>query len=706
MTAPRVLLVDDEAVNRDMLSRRLEKRGYSVGVAASGAEALAALDREPWSAVLLDVMMPGMSGMQVLKKVRERWTAAELPVLMVTARDGSDDIVAALDLGANDYVTKPVDFPVAVARLRTQIARKTAEDRLRASEERYALAARGANDGLWDWDIPAGHLHLSARWKSIVGCQEHEIGTDPEEWLDRVHSEDAPRLHQDIDAHLAGRTPHVENEHRLRHGSGTFRWVLARGMAVRDRQGAPVRMAGSLSDITASKMLDRLTGLPNRMLLHDRLERVLGPGESEGAGPCAVLLLDLDGFQLVNDGHGQAYADVLLRAVAQRLESSLRPTDAVARPGDPNANQTLARVGGDEFVLVLHAVRDAVDALRVAERLQRVLARPFAIDHREIFISASIGIALGGPGTTPDDLLREADTAMTRARARGRGRIEVFQTGMREEVLERLQLDAALRLGFERHEFLPHFQPIVDLASGRLVGFEALIRWQRPDGRLVSPAAFVPALEASGLIVPVGRRFAEDACRQLRAWRDESPAGQGIWVNLNFASSQFAEPDVLETLLATIAAAGLAPGDVVVEITESAAIGDIDRAAETLKTFRAAGLRVVLDDFGTGYSSLSCLHELPIAGIKLDRSFIASQRRHPAILAAVVSLAAQLGLTVTAEGIETSAQHTQLRSLGCEYAQGYHFARPLDAEAAGALIRRRVSWLPGPAGSDAPAEAA
>jgi diguanylate cyclase (GGDEF)-like protein len=467
----------------------------------------------------------------------------------------------------------------------------------------------------------------------------------------------------------------------------------------------PVRMAGSLSDITANKVVDPLTGLPNRMLLHDRLEHVLSPGETSALGPCAVLLLDLDGYQLVADGHGQSHADDLLRGVAQRLESSLRLTDAVARPAEIAGAHTLARLGGDEFVLVLHEVRDAVDATRVAERLQRVLVRPFVIHDQELFITASIGIALGGPGATPDDLLRDADTAMTRARVLGRGRIEVFETGMRQQVLERLQLDAALRLGLENHEFLPHYQPIVDLASGRLVGFEALMRWQRADGRLVSPAVFVPTLEESGLIVPVGRQFVEDVCAQLRAWREQGPDSSRLWVNVNFASSQFAEPDVLETLLATIRKAGLGPDDIVVEITESAAIGDIDRAADTLRKFRGAGLRVVLDDFGTGYSSLSWLHELPIAGIKLDRSFVAGERRHPAILAAVVSLARELGLTVTAEGIETNAQHAQLRGLGCGYAQGYRFAKPLDAETAGALIRRQPTWLPEVV-EDAPATAA
>ena len=689
----RILLVDDEAANRDMLSRRLERRGYSVAVAASGADALEALHRERFAAVLLDVQMPGLSGLDVLQELRRTWGPAELPVLMVTAKDGSEDIVAALDLGANDYVTKPVDFPVALARLRTQLARRDAEERLRVSEERYALAAQGANDGLWDWDLGAGQLHLSPRWKAIVGVADSEIGSAPDDWFDRVHAEDVPRLRRDLDAHLTGRTPHFECEHRLQHADGGVRWVLARGMAVRDSGGTPVRMAGSLTDITSGKVVDPLTGLPNRMQLHDLLERLLMPGVDE-APPAAVLLLDVDGFKLVSDGRGREYADELVRAIAQRLESSLRLSDAGTR-GEAGGEHTLARLGADDFVVVMHRVHEAADAVRLA-RLQRVLSRGFVIRDDETFISVSVGIALSTPGATPEELLRSADTAVSRARLGGRGRVEVFDVAMRDQVIEQLQLDAALRVALERHEFLPFFQPLIDLKSGALVGFEALMRWRRPDGRMVSPAVFIPTLEDTGLIVPVGRQFTEDVCRQLQQWRAECPESAHLWVNVNFASSQLAEPDVLETLLATIQAAGLGPSDVVVEITESAAIGDVKRAAETLTRFRNAGVRVVLDDFGTGFSSLSCLHELPIAGIKLDRSFIGSERRHPAILSAVVTLADQLGLTVTAEGIETAVQHEQLRQLGCGFAQGYLFARPLDAEAAGELIRAQKQWLPAP----------
>ncbi len=693
-SAPPILIVDDEVANRDMLSRRLEKRGYLSVLAASGQEALDTLSRQPAAAVLLDVQMPGMSGLDVLRAIRARWSPAELPVLMVTAKDQSEDIVTALDLGANDYLTKPIDFPVALARLRTQLALQEAEARLRASEERYALAAKGANDGLWDWDLVARRIYYSDRWKAIVGAAGAEIGAAPDEWFGRVHVEDLPRLRQDLEAHLSGAAAHFENEHRIRHQSGAYRWVLARGMVVRDRHGAPVRLAGSQSDITDSKVMDGLTGLPNRMLLHDRLERWLCQHADAAAGRCAVLMLDLDDFKLVNEGHGQHCGDQLLRAVARRLEGTLRAADGAVRLGpEAPGEHTVARLGGDEFVILLPHVRDAVAATRVADLVQRALAQPFVIDGREIFTTGSIGIAIGGGDpATPHDLLRDADTAMARAKSVGKGRIEVFDVGMRERVIERLRLETALRLGLERDEFLPYFQPLIDLETGQLAGFEALIRWRQPDGTLVPPGVFVPLIEANGLILPIGRKFVTAVCRQLRAWRDAYPTGAPVWVNVNFASSQFAEEGVLATLLDTIAEHGLRPADIVVEITESAAIGNIDRAAETLRQFRDAGLRVVLDDFGTGYSSLSCLHELPISGLKLDRSFIASERRHPAILRAIVMLAEQLGLTVTAEGIETEAQHEQLRALGCGFAQGYLFARPLDAEAAGALVRDRKAW--------------
>ena len=327
-----LLVVDDDEGNRDLLSRRLIRSGYSVVTVASGQEALDYLERHEVATVLLDVQMPGMSGLEVLQAIRRRWSDAHLPVLMVTAKTDSEDTVTALELGASDYLTKPVDFRVALARIRTQLSRKDAEDRLRASAERYALAAQGANDGLWDWDLSTGRLYYSPRWKAIIGYDDGEIGDSADEWLGRVHNEDLPRLRLELDEHLAGRPGHFECEHRIRHKSGKFRWVLTRGLAIRDNEGRATRMAGSQSDVTDGKVVDPLTGLPNRVLLVDRLERMLTRRRKPGSGYLGVLFLDLDGFKLINDGMGHMFGDQLLQAVANRLKQCLRATDTVARP--------------------------------------------------------------------------------------------------------------------------------------------------------------------------------------------------------------------------------------------------------------------------------------------------------------------------------------------------------------------------------------
>ena len=701
ITSLPLLLVDDEENNRDLLGRRLMRSGYSVVTVSSGQEALDYLEGHEVATVLLDVQMPGMSGLDVLKAIRRRWSDARLPVVMVTAKADSEDTVRALEMGASDYLTKPVDYRVALARIRTQLSRKDAEDRLRASAERYALAAQGANDGLWDWDLSTGRLYYSPRWKAIIGHDDDEIGDGADEWFSRVHSEDLPRLRRELDDHLAGRPGHFECEHRIRHKSGKFRWVLTRGLAIRDSDGKPTRMAGSQSDVTDGKVVDALTGLPNRVLLVDRLERMLARRRKPDSGYVAVLFLDLDGFKLINDGMGHVFGDQLLQAVANRLTQCLRSTDTVARleegPAKAGATMehTVGRLGGDEFIVLLHDVGGVLDATMVAERIRRALGAPFELDGREAFTSASIGIALDTMNySRGEDILRDADTAMYRAKALGKGRVEVFDGAMRERVIERMQLETALRLAVERHEFVPFFQPIIDLKTFTLAGFESLLRWQRPGKGLVLPGEFIGILQNNGLITQVGRRFFGDVCQVLRSWQTAHPGAPDLSVNVNFAGPQFNEVDLLEHLLEMLEDSGLHSGQLVVEITESTAISDFSHASQVLTRIREAGFRIVLDDFGTGFSSLSCLHELPITGIKLDRTFIAKERRHPALLKAVVALAAQLELTVTAEGIETAHECELLKDLGCHFGQGYLFGRPADADATRALLSEDREWSP------------
>jgi diguanylate cyclase (GGDEF)-like protein/PAS domain S-box-containing protein len=694
-----LLVVDDNESNRDLLSRRLERRGHRVLVAAGGREALRLVQTEAIDLLLLDVEMPEMSGLEVLQVIRADDATQRLPVLMVTAQDQSAQIVTAFELGADDYITKPIDFPVALARIRTQLLRRQAEELVRESEQQYALAAAGANDGLWDWKIAANRLYFSPRWKAIVGhAADDDIGSRPQDLFDRIHPDDRARVRREVESHLAGLTAFFESEHRIRHASGAYRWALSRGLATRDGDGVATRMAGSLTDVTDGKAVDALTGLPNRLLLTDRLERVFQQTRHRSDRRFAVLFLDLDGFKVVNDSLGHLAGDRLLQAVARRLESALRGSDgagAGTAVTAPEPEHTLARLGGDEFVVLLHDVKDVLDATRVADGILHAFGRPFPIDGREVFTEASIGIAVSTDAyTRASEVMRDADTAMYRAKTLGKGRAEVFDADMRERVTRRLQLDTALRVAIERHEFVPFFQPLIDMKTGRLVGFEALIRWRHPERGIVSPSEFVPVLEEKGLIVPVGRRLVQEVCSHLGTWRRDLPQAANLWVNVNFAGQQLADDRLAMQLLETLEDAQLGPADLVVEITEATAISNLELTNRVLAGVREAGMRVALDDFGTGYSSLACLDELPITGLKLDPTFTARHGRRSAILRAVVGLASALEFTVTAEGIETETQRRDLRDVGCHYGQGYLFARPLAPEAVAEVIARDARWFP------------
>jgi diguanylate cyclase (GGDEF)-like protein/PAS domain S-box-containing protein len=570
--------------------------------------------------------------------------------------------------------------------------RRQIELKLRESEERYALAMRGANDGLWDWDLKTDRLYLSARWRGMLGCGEADIGDSPDDWFARVHEEDLPRVKEAIAAHLAGTTPHMEIEHRVRHsGTGQWRWMLARGLAIRDAAAVPYRMAGSLTDITDRKsgedrlvreaLSDNLTGLANRTMLCQRLEHALELSRRDEKMRFVVLFLDLDRFKIINDGLGHVVGDQLLCEFARRLTACVRPTD------------TVARLGGDEFVILLEAVSDTTDAARVANRIHALLRKPFVLDEHEVFTTASIGIAPGSPKyRNVQDLLRDADSAMYRAKAMGKSRHEMFDTAMHERALEVLKLETDLRHAIERNEFLLHYQPIVSLADGSLRGFEALVRWRHPDRGLVSPAVFIPMMEETGLIVTLGSWVIAEACRQLRTWHGRF--GRPLSVSVNVSGKQFAKGDLVAEVDAALRESELPPQCLTLEITESVMMVNAEEALRILCELRNRGAAISVDDFGVGYSSLSQLHRFPINALKIDRSFIqriGGDERDTEIIRTIVTLAHNLKMSVTAEGIETPLQLERVRALGAEAGQGYLFAKPLSVADVETMLARQAS---------------
>ena len=671
----RILIVDDEAMNRVVLESILKRHGYQTIQAENGTQALHLIQEGGIELILLDIVMPDINGLDVLTRLRKQYSSAELPVIMVTADDNRDQIIKAFQLGANDYVTKPLDVDISMARIETQMQLRKSQAALRASEERYALAANGTNDGLWDWQITTGEAYFSPRWKTMLGLDADEKTDSINDWLDRIHGDDRNGVENELQAHLDGELPHFEAELRMQCKDKSYRWMLCRGMVIRNHSGAATRIAGSLTDITEGKVADALTGLPNRLLFCDRLQRTIDRCKRKPLDKFAVMYLDLDNFKLVNDSLGHEAGDQLLIAIARRLEGCLRSCESI-----------VARFGGDEFTILLERLNSSTDAEKVAQRVIDSITAPITLRNgREIFAGASIGIShvQERKNIVVDDLLREADTAMYEAKMAGKSQFRVFEPNMHQQANERLNIESELRRALDRNEIVLHYQPILDIASGDLVGFEALARWDHPQMGIVSPNEFISIAEETGLIVPIGQRVLEMSCQQLSDWRARHATSDSWSISVNISSKQLTEAGLVDSIQQTLDRAGLSPSDLRIEITESAIMQDPQQGVGLLNSLRELGVRVAIDDFGTGYSSLAALHWLPLDVLKIDRSFVdkmTHSRENLAIIRTILTLAKHLNLDVVAEGIETIEQREKLVSMGCEFGQGFLFSRPLEAD--------------------------
>ena len=689
----RVLVVEDDdddfLIARQLLTTQDGWR-FEVDRAADYEEACRTIGERRHDVYLIDYRLGAQTGLDL---VRECFKDEVLPpVLLLTGQGDYEVDLRATRLGVTDFLVKDgLDGAMLERSIRYAVSHHTVMNELRRNKERYALAVRGANDGIWDWDLTRGTVYFAPRWKAITGYTNGEIGDSPEDWLGRVHPEDAERVQAEIEAHLEGRSPHFESEHRIRHADGGYKWVFSRGVAIRNENGEPTRMAGSMSNITDRKaaeeqlvhdaLHDGLTGLPNRALFLDRLTQSLRRTEREPDHRCAVLFLDLDRFKVVNDGFNHAVGDQLLVATARRLATSLRPGD------------TVARIGGDEFTVLLDGVKSIEEAREIASRTQEALSRPFRIEGREMVVTASVGIAVSDGDSRSGELLRNADIAMYNAKRDGTARHAIFNTSMHKRVVTRLRLETELREAIESERVRVFYQPIVALKSGRLRGFEALARWP-VDTPIVPPSEFIPVAEETGLIRPVGRFVLHKACQQLADWRSRGIVADDVTVSVNVSGRQLVEPELTADVASALETSGLPPETLRLEITESSILHDPARIPALLDRLERRGVRAQIDDFGTGYSSLSFLRRFPGDALKVDRSFVRSILQEDGseeIVKAIVGLAQSLNLTSIAEGVEHHDQLKALLELGCDNAQGFLFAGPSPSDELEPMIE---AWDP------------
>lgn len=722
-----ILIVDDTPENLHLLSDALTEAGYDVRGVVNGKMGLRVARSALPDLILLDIRLPDLSGYEVCQQLKANSSTRDIPVIFLSALDDTIDKIKGFQVGGIDYITKPFQLEEVLARIATHLAlqaarkeiyalnvnleqrvqqrtaqlqtanqqlqaeiaeRQKVELALRESEARFRLLAENMSELVCLHQPNGQYLYVSPSCTTLLGFQPEElVGLHPDHL---IHPNDVERIRLEEHLFTLQGAP-LSTTHRCRRKDGTYIWLETLAKPIVDETGQVVQFQTSSRDVTerveAQEQLahdalhDSLTNLPNRALFIEQIEFAVRQAKRRPDYQFAVLFIDLDQFKLVNDSLGHLIGDQLLIAIARLLESCLRPTDIVAR------------LGGDEFTILLDDVQEITDATRVAERIQEKFTAPITLAGHTVFTTASIGIVLG----THDykgaaDLLRDADTAMYRAKEAGRNRYQIFNKAMHLQAMQRLHLENDLRRALEHQEFMVYYQPIIALETQRLMGFEALVRWQHPEQGLVYPGEFISVAEDTGLILPIGKSVLQQACQQLKSWQQQFPSASQLTMSVNLSSQQLKQADFIQQLDEVLGITQLDGQYLKLEITESMLIENLEAVARLLYRIKHRNIRLSIDDFGTGYSSLSYLHRLPINTLKIDRSFVnqmTTEAESQGIVRAIVSLAHTLGMDVIAEGIETPEQFTQLQKLQCELGQGYFFFQPLDSLQAIELLQNR-----------------
>ena len=692
-----VLLIEDQPAEveyiREILSQVHSCR-FTITHRDRLSDGLDLLEQIHVDVLLLDLCLPDSTGYETFQAAHKAFPV--IPVILITNINDENLAVRAVREGAQDYLIKrKMDSDLLYRSIRYAIERQHAEEALRISEERYSLAVRGANDGIWDWDLGRGEVYYSERWQSILGFDDN-LPTTINTWTDRIHPDDKADFNRALETHLAGNSSHFSHEYRILTKESRYIWVLSRGIAVSDHDGHSMRMAGSITDISQRKraeeqlihdaLHDHLTELPNRNLIIDRLDHAIARIRGRGIKSIefALLFLDLDRFKNINDSLGHSVGDEFLVLIAHKLSE-------IVRPGD-----TVARLGGDEFAILLPEVNNLSMVTHIADRVLSECAMPVEINGHEICTTVSIGIALGTERyTSSHEVLRDADIAMYWAKSEGKACYEIFDREMHSRVVKLQRLELELRQAVEKNEFVIHYQPIVSLTHNSMVGFEALIRWNHPERGLVPPMEFISTAEETGLIVPLGWWTLREACKQTKLWQQEFPSDTPLSISVNVSGRLFNQPDMMSNLRNILHETGLPAASLRLEITESVLLDHADISVAKLAELRNLGVGLHVDDFGTGYSSLSYLQKFNYDTLKIDRSFV-NQMDHnngsSAIVQSIIALGKLLKMNIIAEGVESRDQLTRLRELGCPQVQGFLFSKPMDSNTATRLLDSPVQY--------------